>query len=227
VKLGGGPKTAGTPDFSKYGKSAGQMKAAYEAGSFLPPDFNSSANTTVSQGSTISAEESPYIKEQMDRYRERFNVDNTKRAIDKSNLGIADAAALGAKDLRANTSRRGIHGTDAGSQFLQKNVFDPAQRAAAKAASDIVLQRERDLDALTLGGTGLMMAQDQVNLANRQFGLQARESDRADERFRRQMEEDEMRRREEAARWAAMTNAIDDDYSPVPKPRRRAGGFGA
>lgn len=206
-------------DFSRYGKDADRMRAAFESGSFTPPDYNPAPSAGASPGSIGStenyAQNSPNIQEQMDRYRQRFSVDNTNRAIDKSNLGIMDAAALGAADQKANLSRRGVLGSETGARFLQKNVFDPAQRAAAGAAANIAMQREKDLDALVLGGTGLMQAQDQLNLANRGLNLQQISQDREDQRYSAQRADEERRRREDTARWLATMGGIGD-YSPVP-----------
>lgn len=115
---------------------------------------------------------SPYLQSQIDRYESRFDVDNTKRAIDKSTLGVMDAAALGARDLgAANAARRGISGTGTSAAFLAKRFYEPAQRQAASNAADIAMGRERELDALTLGGTSLMRSPDDISLANRDLAL--------------------------------------------------------
>lgn len=211
-------RSASDMDWSQFGKQADQMRGAYLAGTYTPLDFDSVPGVGDNPqnpggsggGSTTTAQTSPYLEEQINRYRQRFDVDNTKRAIDKANLGIADAAALSAADAKAGQSRRGVLHTGVSAQQNARNIFEPAQRAAAKAASDITLQRERDLDALVLGGTGLMTAPDQINLANREFGLRQMESDRADQRFRTQLEQEERRRREDAARWLAMTDSLGD-----------------
>ena len=205
-------------DFTQFGKHADEMKAGYLSGGYTPLDFDSvpgqgGGNPTPGApggGTTNASQASPYLEEQINRYRDRFNVDNTKRAIDKSTLGIMDAAALGAADAKAGQSRRGVLGTEVGAAANQRNIFEPAQRAAASQAANITMQREKDLDALVLGGTSLMRAPDEISLANRGLGLQQLGQDREDQRFRAQMEQEERRRREEAARWQAMTSTLDD-----------------
>lgn len=115
----------------------------------------------------------PYLEEQVRNLRARMGADTTERAIGRSTTGILDAAALGAADAgAANLSSRGLVGSGAGQAFLQKRFFDPAQRAAAGAATDIALRREQDLDRLVLGGTSIMGAPGQSSLASRSLGLQ-------------------------------------------------------
>lgn len=121
---------------------------------------------------TNTAQNSPNIDWLQDKFKDRFNQDNTKRAIDRSNLGIADSAALMAADQQGGLARRGATGTGTADTFLNKRVFQPAQQQAAKAAADISMGRERDLDQLTLGGLPIMRAQDDINLANRGLGIQ-------------------------------------------------------
>lgn len=210
-------------DFGQFGKHADDMRAGYLGGGYTPL-FTDVANVGLGGnaggnaggaggaggGSTNSAETSPFLQEQIDRYRQRFSVDNTNRAIDKSNLGIMDAAALGAADAKAGQSRRGVLNTEASAASNQRNVFEPAQRAAANAAADISMQRERDLDALVLGGTSLMRAPDEVNLSNRGLNLQQMGMDRDDQRYRSEVEREERRRREDAARWQAMLDGLGE-----------------
>jgi hypothetical protein len=62
-------------------------------------------------------------------------------------------------------------GTGAGQAFLNKQFFAPAQRAAAQSAADISLQREKDLDALVLGGQAIYSAPGQMGLAEKELGL--------------------------------------------------------
>jgi hypothetical protein len=145
---------------------------------------------------------SPYIKEQIDRYRSRFDKDTTARAIDRSNLGIADSAALMASDAKANMARRGVLGSGTGAAFLNKNVFAPAQRQAAGAAADISLGRERDLDALTLGGTGLMTAPSSIALADRDLALRQWMAQNEDERARAALAQ--AGQNQQLAQWIAL-----------------------
>jgi hypothetical protein len=213
-------RAASDLDFSQFGKHADNMRAGYLSGGYTPLDFDSvpgnpspgnpSGGDAGGGGTTNTSQTSPYMEEQINRYRERFNVDNTKRAIDKSNLGIMDAAALASADAKAGQSRRGVLSTGVSAAQNQRNIFEPAQRAAASAAANITMQREKDLDALVLGGTSLMRAPDEIALANRGLNLQQLGQDREDQRFRTQLEIDERRRREEAARWQAMAGSLGD-----------------
>lgn len=120
---------------------------------------------------TNESEYSPWISDVRNRWLERLSADPTKRAIDRSNLATMDAAALAAKDLGANIASRGALGSGAGSTFLANRVFAPAQREAAGKAADISLGRERDLDNLTMAGLGIARAGEDVNLANKNLGL--------------------------------------------------------
>jgi hypothetical protein len=161
-------------------------------------------------GTTNTSEASPTVQEHIQNYRDRLSADTTKRAIDRSNLGVADSAALLASDAKANMSRRGVLGSGTGDAFLNKRVFEPAQRQAAAQAANISLQRERDLDALVLGGTGIMRLPDEIALANRGLNLEQLRGDREDQRYRGEIEREERRRREDAARWQAMLSNIGE-----------------
>jgi hypothetical protein len=110
--------------------------------------------------------------DQVAALKQRESTDPTQRAIERSTTGTLDAAALGAADAgAANLAARGLTGTGAGAAFLNKQFFAPAQRAASQSAADISLQRERDLDALVLGGQGIMSAPGQMGLAQKELGL--------------------------------------------------------
>jgi hypothetical protein len=132
-----------------------------------------------------------------------MNSDNSKRAIDHAVLGTMDAAALGAKDMGANMARRGISGTGAGATFLNKNVFQPAQRTAAGQATDISLaeQARQDDLAKSLQGPAGNIAGN--NLQNRQFGLNTWQAQQNDARERAQMEQQQ--RDSELSRWLALS----------------------
>lgn len=148
------------------------------------------AGAGAGAGTSNVAEISPFLKEQIERYRSRFGSDPTERAIQRSNLGIADAAALLAADAKANMASRGVLNTGTGATFLQRRVFEPAQRQAAGRAADIAMGRERDLDALVLGGTGLMTAPDAIALAAQGMNLQS-QAQAADQAFRANQAEEE------------------------------------
>jgi hypothetical protein len=212
------PTIAGLGPTPRRRGGYGRVPGLGGSGSGSIPVFNNGPTTGAfvepgqgsGSGTTNTAEPSPFVQEHIQNYRNRLSEDNTKRAIDKSNLGIADSAALMAADAKAGMSRRGVQGTDTGAAFLQKRVFEPAQRAAAGQAANIALQRERDLDNLVLGGTGIMRLPDEIALANRGMNLDQLRSDREDARHRAEIEREERRRREDAARWAAMLDNVGD-----------------
>jgi len=122
-------------------------------------------------GTTTTTQISPYLLSQIGRYEDRLSNDTTQRAIDRSNLGVADAAALMGADARANLAARGILNSGAGAAYVNRRITQPALRQAAQQAANISLGRERDLDALVLGGTGLMTAPDAVALENQRLAL--------------------------------------------------------
>lgn len=146
----------------------------YRAGGTIPGGSPGPTSAGGASGGsyTSSTGRNPDLQWLQDKYKSRFDVDNTKRTIDKSNLGIMDAAALGAADAKANLASRGAIGSGAADAFLQKRIFQPAQREAAGKAADIALQREKDLDALTLGGQGIMSSQANLQLAEKAQALQ-------------------------------------------------------
>lgn len=125
------------------------------------------ANTWTNEGAVPD-----YLMGAVKRLEGRSDASNTARAIDKSNAGIADSAALLAKDAKANMGSRGVMGTGVGNAYLQKNVFQPAQRMAAKGASDISQGEQTRLDNLALGGTAVLTAPSQIALANQGLNLQ-------------------------------------------------------
>lgn len=136
-------------------------------------------------GTSNTAQISPYLLSQIGRYEDRLSADTTKRAIDNSNLGIADSAALMAADAKGRMAGRGILNSGAGDAFVNKRITQPAQRQAAGAAADIALGRERDLDNLVLGGTGLMTAPDAIALDSQRLAL-AQQGQATDQAFRTQ-----------------------------------------
>lgn len=162
-------------------QSPGELRAAYEKyGPGGAYDYRPGATGVAAAAGPAGAPaefentayESPKIEEVYKLWKERLGKDPTERAINKSNLGVADMAALAASDLGGSMARRGVLGTGTGATFLQNKVFAPAQREAAGRAADIAMGREKDLDALTLAGLGIARAGEDVNLANRGLGLQ-------------------------------------------------------
>jgi hypothetical protein len=137
-----------------------------------------SVASSISAPTTNTAGADPNLGWLIDKYKGRFDSNNTQRAIDKSNLGIADAAALLGKDAQAGLAARGARGSGVAGAFIQKHITDQAQRQAAGAASDIAQGEQSRLDNLTLGGLGIMkspadIALSQQGLANQQYATSA------------------------------------------------------
>ena len=109
------------------------------------------------------------LDEQYARYKERLSSDTTGRAIDRATGSIADAAAGRKAGQATQLARRGVLGTGVGDQESGK-IDAAAQRAQAGAAADISLGRERDLDALVLGGSGIAGAPGQYALDRERTG---------------------------------------------------------
>lgn len=106
----------------------------------------------------------PNLQTQVDRLGQRLSADTTNRAIDRAGSAIKDAAAGRQTALTSSLARRGLSGSGVEASERGK-IAAQAQRAQAGAAADISLGRERDLDALTLGGQGIMSAPGQYSLA--------------------------------------------------------------
>lgn len=105
----------------------------------------------------------PNLQTQVDRLGQRLSTDTTQHAIQRAGGAIRDQASAQQAALKTNLARRGIGGSGAGDQ-LSQNIDARSQRAQAGSASDISLGRERDLDALTLGGQGIMSAPGQFGM---------------------------------------------------------------
>lgn len=161
---------------------------------------------------TNVAATSPNIQKQIERYAERLSADPTQRAIDRSNRAIADSAALMAADQKANMARRGVMGTGVGDAFLQRRVFDPAQRQAAEAATQIALGRERDLDALVLQGTGLMRTPDELAIQRQNLALQQAQLQDAAEARRAGMAQQQQQ--QAMAQWLALAQMYGGGGAP-------------
>jgi len=109
------------------------------------------------------------LDEQYARYKERLSSDTTGRAIDRATGSIADAAAGRKAGQATQLARRGVLGTGVGDQESGK-IDAAAQRAQAGAAADISLGRERQLDALVLGGSAIAGAPGQYALDRERVG---------------------------------------------------------
>lgn len=143
---------------------AGGTASGGTGGGFgAPPSSLPPLNNTV----TPSAD----LKWLQDQYKLRLGADPTKRAIAGATSGIRDATTGLAKELGGNLARRGISQSGirtTGEQGLAQN----AQQQIAAAASGITQGRERDIDAMVMGGLPIMGSQDQLGLQKQGLGLQ-------------------------------------------------------
>lgn len=162
---GGG--TTGGGGTTSTGATSGIAKAAAN----LPPGAAPGTQAPVPTLSNVAGTD-PNLQYQIDQYKARLGNDVTQRATDAATSQIRDAASGMAQEEKANLARRGILDSGAGQRYIDQTIMGPAQRQIAKAAADIQLGRQSQLDALVLGGTGLMGMPGQQNLANRQLGLQ-------------------------------------------------------
>lgn len=156
-------------------QQASQAQTPQTGGGFMAPGSpGSMPGTGGGLGSlpqlTNNVDPSANLKWLEDQYKSRLTADPTKRAIQGATSGIRDATSGLAKELGGNLSRRGIGQSGirtSGEQGLAQN----AQRQIAGAASAITQGRERDIDAMTMGGLPIMGAQDQLGLQKQQQGL--------------------------------------------------------
>ena len=109
------------------------------------------------------------LDEQYAAYKKRLSSDTTGRAIDRATGSIADAAAAQKSAQATQLARRGVLGSGVGDQESGR-IDAAAQRAQAGASADISLGRERDLDALVLGGQGIAAAPGQYALDRERVG---------------------------------------------------------
>ncbi len=167
---GGG---GGVYQVSGFGQTA-PAAPAYAPPSAPPPTNTAQVNPDM-QGfvdqykrklnSTLSQPRiDPNLQTQVDRLGQRLSSDTTQHAIQRAGGAIQDAGSAQHAALKTNLARRGLGGEGAGGQ-LGSNIDARTQRLQAGSASDISLGRERDLDALTLGGQGIMAAPGQFSMA--------------------------------------------------------------
>lgn len=201
----------------KYSDLPPNMQKAYDSGTWTPLQplddrggsgggGSPSAAPAAAGGTTNTAGTNPQLDDLWKKYQGRFDVDNTKRQIEKSTGAIADSAALLGKDARASLASRGASGSGVGAAFIQKHVTDPAQRQAAGAAADITMNDERRKDQLVLGGTGLASAGADLSLRDRELGLRQQQMGE-DNAYRR---DEQKYRREDAqtAQWMALMGGM-------------------
>lgn len=158
---------------SAEGKSALSGGGAAGGGSFGGPSLTNfaqkdpriegTANTLENRYAQLKGQEGqmdPFLMESVGNLRNRMSADTTQRAIDRASSGASDyAAGLG--------ERARVAGAQAGrgGDFGSAGIGAAAQRLQAKQAADISLGRERDLDALALGGHNILSAPSGLNLA--------------------------------------------------------------
>ena len=149
---GGAAPAAGGPMLSNTAQVNPDMAGFLE-------QYKAKLNATLGQSRT-----NPNLQTQVDRLGQRLSTDTTQHAIGRATGAIRDQASAQQAALKTQMARRGISGSGVGDQ-LAGNIDARSQRAQAGAASDISLGRERDLDALTLGGQGIMSAPGQFSMA--------------------------------------------------------------
>lgn len=120
-------------------------------------------------------------------YKKRLGQEPTQRAMDRAASEIRDTASGLQKELGESIARRGFSaGTSGVEDELRTRLAEGAQRAIGKSSADISLGREKDLDALVMGGAGLMRAPSELALARQGLGLRQWESQNAAEIAREQ-----------------------------------------
>lgn len=95
----------------------------------------------------------------IDQYKSRLTNDPTQRAVNRVASATRGQAALQQKQANAQAA---MQGGNAGAHSAA--IQSQAGRNLSKATADIALGRERDLDAMTLGGLGIMNAPNQSAL---------------------------------------------------------------
>jgi hypothetical protein len=118
----------------------------------------------IQQSQAAEKTQDPRLTDLYNKYNQRLSTDTTNRAIGRASLSIADQASGGQAVGAEAAAARGVSGTGVSADINARSQ-EAAQRRQAGAAADISLQRERDLDQLTLGGLGIAGAQGQMNLA--------------------------------------------------------------
>lgn len=123
------------------------------------PDLERSTNVFEDQMKKLqdqSQKVDQNLQFQVDQYKSRLGEGPTTRAIERSASAIRDQMA----GMQADAEQAGA-ATGRGKGFQAGAIGEAGQRALAGSSADIALGRERDLDALTLGGQGIMAAPGQ------------------------------------------------------------------
>lgn len=173
------------------------------------PAMPASAATAAAPAAATSntSEVDPYVKKALDRLDSRFSEDDTKRRIQDSNLGIADAAALSAADQKGGLARRGLIGSAGASEFLSKNVFQPAQRQAAKAASDITLGQQARQDSLAEAAAGASTAPATIQAENRRIAIQQQQENASEQQAAQAAQQ------QQVSQWLSLLSGATGAYS--------------
>ena len=119
-------------------------------------DINTRKQQLLGQENAVD----PNLQFQIDKYKERLGADTTQRAINRVGGALRGQTAQAQKQANAQAA---FQGGDVNSQSAA--LGSASQNRLAKASADISLGRERDLDALTLGGQGIMSAPGQMQFA--------------------------------------------------------------
>ncbi len=121
-----------------------------------------------------------------DQYKQRLGQDPTQRAMNRATSQIRDATTGLGKELGGNMARRGI--AQSGIQNSgQQALANQAQKQIAGASADIAMGRERDVDAMVMGGLPIMGAQDELGLRKQGLGLQQWQAQNQAELARQQL----------------------------------------
>lgn len=118
----------------------------------------------------------PFLQESIQNLRQRQSADTTARATDVASSRIRDQQAGQEAALASRAARTGSAGGGYG------QLAEASQRAQAKAAADIQLGRERDLDQLAIAGHNILQSPSQLALAqsgqsNQMLGTLAGQAD--------------------------------------------------
>lgn len=161
---GAPPATPATP--AGTGTPAPAAPAALTNTAQANPDVQSFLDQyrkRLEQQSGREATPDPNLQTQVDRLGQRLSTNTTQRAIDVANSDVKARTGAANEALTTDLARRGVLGTGAEAQLRQR-ITEAGQRESARNAANISLGRERDLDALTLGGQGIMAAPGQYQL---------------------------------------------------------------
>jgi hypothetical protein len=146
---GGGAQVPATSPLSLTAQPSPDMKAALDEWKKRMASLQSQASTT-----------DPNLQFQIEQYKGRLGQDQTQHATDRAASAIRDQMA--GMQQQANESGAA---SGRGQGFGATGIAEAGQRALAGQASDIQLAQQNRLDALTMGGQGIMSAPAQQQLA--------------------------------------------------------------